>query len=198
MKYYIDFDNTLFDTESFYNDLLQVVNEYGINHKKINDYYNQKLSHSLFNPINIINKLIEKHKLKYEIKQELDLFFQDLSKYLYNDTIDFLEYLIKNNYEINLLTYGDFDYQQEKINKSKIKDYFNKIIITNKHKALLDLDYENSIFIDDNKIQLEGLIKKKCKVIRIRRKGNKHYDDEVNDVLEYRNFSEYMKSLESN
>ena len=30
MKYYIDFDNTLFNSEQFYQDLLKIVSKYGL------------------------------------------------------------------------------------------------------------------------------------------------------------------------
>ena len=100
-----------------------------------------------------------------------------------------------NNYELILLTYGDFDYQNEKVNKSGIKDYFDKIIITSKHKALLNLDYEHSVFIDDNKVQLEGLLKTGAKVIRIKRSGNKHYLDEIKGVIEFNDFKELINFM---
>lgn len=195
MRYYIDFDNTLFDTERFYKDLLEIVKNYNISENKINEYYYKNSDNKLFNPLKIINKLIENHKLKKEIIKELDLFLNDISVYLYNDTIEFLEYLNSKNYEIILLTYGDYDYQNEKIEKTFIKDYFNKIIITSLPKANLDLDYKNSIFIDDNEHQLKGLIKKDAKVIRIRRNGNKHSINDIKNVLEFENFNEYLKSI---
>lgn len=195
MRYYIDFDNTLFDTERFYNDLIKVVLKYNITENKINEYYYKHFSNQLFNPIKIINKLIEKHKFKNDIEKELDLFLKDISMYLYDDSINFLEYLNSKNYEVNLLTYGDYDYQNKKIEKSFIKDYFNKIIITSIEKANLDLDYKNSIFIDDNEHQLKGLIKKDARVIRIRRNGNKHSINDIKNVLEFENFNEYLKSI---
>ena len=114
MKYYIDFDNTLFNTESFYNDLLNIIKKYNISKKDIDLYYKDNLSNELFNPIKIINNLIKDKNINKEIKN----FFKDLSKYLYKDTIDFLEF-IKNDNELILLTYGDFEYQNLKVNKLK-------------------------------------------------------------------------------
>ena len=54
MKYYIDFDNTMFDTEKFYCDLLKIIENYGINEDKINNYYKNNLKNELFNPLKII------------------------------------------------------------------------------------------------------------------------------------------------
>ena len=193
MKYYIDFDNTLFNTESFYNDLLKIIKKYNISKKDIDLYYKDNLSNELFNPIKIINNLIKDKNINKEIKN----FFKDLSKYLYKDTIDFLEF-IKNDNELILLTYGDFEYQNLKVNKSLIKEYFNKIIVTSKNKGELDLDYKNSIFIDDSKEQIEGLLRKNAKVIRIKREGSKHFNDAINEVKEYNNLKSYVKDLEKN
>ena len=196
MKYYIDFDNTLFNTEKFYSDLIKLVSYYNITEEKINDCYRRYYLNEFFNPIKIINRLIEKHKFKSEIKKEINDFFNDLSMYLYEDSINFLEYLKKHNYNINVLTYGDFDYQKEKINKTFINDYFDKIIITSKLKSELGLDYENASFIDDNVEQIKGLLKRNAKVIRIRRSGNKHSLCDINGVNEFENFQEYIKFLE--
>ena len=195
MKYYIDFDNTLFNTEKFYGDLIKIVSDYNITEEKINDCYQKYCLNEFFNPLKIINKLIEKHKFKNDIEKHLEIFLKDISVYLYDDSINFLEYLNSKNYEVNLLTYGDFDYQKEKIEKSFIKDYFNKIIITSIEKPNLDLDYKNAIFVDDNEYQLKGLIKKDAKVIRIRRNGNKHSINDIKNVLEFENFNEYLKSI---
>lgn len=192
MIYYIDFDNTLFDTERFYSDLLNIINKYNINEEDINMYYKNNCLNELFNPIKIINIIIKTNPLKKQIMNEIELFLYDLSKYLYNDTISFLEYLNNNNYQVNLLTYGDFDYQNIKISNSYIKEYFNKIIITSKNKFELDLDYKNSIFIDDDIFQIDGLLKKDAFVKRIRRKGNKHSKYSLNNVSEYENFIEMI------
>lgn len=198
MIYYIDFDNTLFNTEKFYNDLLELIKKYDVCEKNINDYYNKFLSNELFNPIKIINIIIEKSSSKEQIKKEIDLFLKDLSMYLYGDTIGFLEYLNNKDYHINLLTYGDYEYQNIKINNSVIKKYFSKIIITTKNKCDLNLDYNNAIFIDDDIKQIKGLLNKNANVIRIRRNGNKHSINELKNVLEYETFNEYLQNFKDN
>lgn len=194
MTYYIDFDNTLFDTNKFYNDLLNLIRKYNINENDINMYYISNHKNELFSPIKIINEIIKNNPLKTEIKKEIDYFIKDISKYLYNDTVVFLKYLNNQNYQVNLLSYGDYEYQNMKINNSLIKDYFDKIIITSKMKYELNLDYENSFFVDDDVVQIAGLLKKKASVIRIRRKGNKHSEFDINDVFEYNSFIEYINS----
>ena len=51
-------------------------------------------------------------------------------------------------YDLYLLTYGHKNYQRKKINSSNISSFFKNIIITEEDKSKLDIDYENSIFID--------------------------------------------------
>jgi len=198
MIYYIDFDNTLFNTEEFYNDLKELIKKYDIFEKDINEYYNKFLSNELFNPIKIINIILQNNPLKKQIKEEINFFLRDLSKYLYDDTINFLEYLNNKNYTIILLTYGNYEYQNIKINNSFIKEYFSKIIITSKNKHELNLDYNNAIFIDDDINQIRGLLKVKANVIRIRRRGNKHSINDLEKVLEYKTFKEYLQKIINN
>lgn len=195
MIYYIDFDNTLFNTEDFYRDLLILLKKFYINEEDINEYYDSLSKNQLFNPLKIISKITENNPLKIKIEKEINCFFSDLSKYLYDDAIVFLEYLNSKNYQINLLTYGDYDYQNLKINNSFIKDYFNKLIITSRNKFDLGLDYQNSIFIDDDIKQINGLLSKKAKVIRIRREGNKHSIDDLTNVLEFKNLKGYLDKI---
>lgn len=193
MKYYIDFDNTLFDTKRFYNDFLKLISKYDLTEKMINDYHHSS-EENILNPLTISKRIVNPLK-KEKFLGALNSFFKDLSMYLYDDTISFLEYLNGKSYDVNLLTYGDYDYQKIKIEKSFITVYFKRIIITNKSKDKLDLDYSNACFIDDDVIQLTCL-KEKAKVIRIRRKGNKHSILDLADVLEFENLEKYIKFLE--
>ena len=56
-----------------------------------------------------------------------------------------------------MLTWGNNEYQLDKINCANITKYFYELIITKEYKFELDIDYKNSIFIDDNPRDLKGL-----------------------------------------
>jgi hypothetical protein len=57
-----------------------------------------------------------------------------------------------------MLTWGNNEYQLEKIGCAKISKYFNELIITQKYKFDIEIDYKNSIFLDDNPRDLKGLM----------------------------------------
>ena len=188
MTYYIDFDNTIFDTVSFYNDLKKVMYSYGINTDLIAKY--QEVS--CYSPLKLIDDLIEKNVVDKSILIDIGKIFNKAEDYLYQDALLFLE-KVKTNNKLVLLTYGNHTYQERKINSSKIQDYFNEIIITDESKASLELDYHNGIFIDDNTDVLDELLSRKpYKLIRIKRVNNPRSNVAINNdfIEEYKNFNE--------
>jgi len=196
-KIYIDFDETLFDTNRFYKDFLDICLEYGIEKETVNlakdELFNEK---SLFNMEIIVNYLTNRYNLSNKFLEDVNQLFS--SKYVYDDVIPCLEKL-KSYYELIILSYGNYKYQISKINGSDLKKYFNNIIITDKNKSTLDnVDYKNSIFIDNNPEEIKRFLEVGSKkVIRIRRDSDKYskkeLDVEVN-VLEYENFFDILKN----
>jgi len=182
MKYYIDFDNTIFDTVSFYNDLLKLLYDNGITEEYISEYYNS----NGMNPLRLINSIND-----VEIRNRALKHFDDTSKYVYQDAILFL----RNNQNKTFILYsqGYIDYQSKKIDNSGILNYFDDKIISEEDKTNLDIDYQNGIFIDDNAKIINKLIDKKAyKIYRIKRKNNRHNSEIVDDkeVIEIFNMSE--------
>ena len=171
MNYYIDFDNTIFDTVSFHNDLIKILLDNNIEESYINDYYKE----NGVKPLDLVN-----HLCNEVITVKVDELFKNAKKYLYKDAIEFLKTKSFNNYI--LYTYGDLDYQNKKIDNSGIKDYFDEIIITDSEKTNLKLDYKNSVFIEDNtKVIKELLDKGATKIYRVKRSNNIHSDEVLND-----------------
>ena len=171
MNYYIDFDNTIFDTVSFHNDLIKILLDNKIEESYINDYYEK----NGINPINLVNSLCNE-----VITEKVDKLFKKAKNYLYKDAIEFLKNKSFNNYI--LYTYGDIDYQNKKIDNCGILEYFDEIIITDDIKTNIKLDYKNGIFIDDNTKVIKDLLDKGVnKIYRIKRSNNIHSDEVLND-----------------
>ena len=153
MNIYVDFDHTLFNTTLFIKEI-------------------KKLTKEDFRKPNVkeLEKVIKENNI-------------DLKKYLYPDTLLFLEKYSSNN--LILLTRGNLDYQLFKIKESKIENYFKNIIVVNQYKGLLNLDYKNSIFIDDNPKEIESILKNNPKKV-IRLKRGKYKDILLsNPTIEY-------------
>jgi phosphoglycolate phosphatase-like HAD superfamily hydrolase len=117
---------------------------------------------------------------------------------VFEDAIRFLERLKEKGHKIFILTYipqTNQEYQLKKLMGSGITSYFDGIIITAQYKFLLDLDYTNGIFIDDDPRDLNGLFEKKpIKVIRIRKENNKRskIDIDNKEIEEYVSFDDIV------
>lgn len=173
MNIYIDFDDTLSNTVKFKQDLDFLVKKYNI--KEDLNSLDAKENNKDYCYFKIIKKLT---KLGVNVYQN----------YLYNDSIDFLKALKAKKYVINILTRGPKVLQTNKIKASGILEYVDNIIIVNlsKRKAYLPLDFQNSIFIDDNPRELKSLLRKKpYKVIRIERKGNPYNEVVIEGIESY-------------
>lgn len=201
MNYYIDFDNTLYNTPLLKNKMLQSVSndisvKRNIDRKELFSECNL-----MFNRENIydIYKLAEFFSNKYEVDSSdiinnLNKVILDGKENLFNDTIPFLKKLKKEGHKIYMLTYckESLQFQSLKISGSQIANYFDGLYITSIPKYELDINYIEGIFIDDNPKDLNGLyLRNPKKLIRIRRKENKYsvYDLNIN-ISEYNNFEE--------
>lgn len=192
MTYYIDFDNTLFNTVDFYNDLEIIMKNYGITSEMIDKYSN---FNKLFSPIKLVNYCIEKYHINNEILNEINNHFKKANDYNYNDIDNFLVSIKKKGNRLVLLTYGNYLYQDLKIKNSGLAKYFDEIIITEKEKDTLELDFKNGIFIDDNPTVISKLLlKNPYKIIRIKRKNNRYSNIVINNMLvsEYENFKDII------
>lgn len=203
MNYYIDFDNTLYNTSLLTEKMLSSIVE-SIKKEKT-DINSDKLyaeCKSMFNRTNIYNiyELATFFANKYdvdtsEIINNLNSIILNGDKLVFKDSIPFLNKLKSNGHKLYLLSHSkdNLEYQSIKIAGSKLTHFFDALYITSVPKYTLDIDYKNSIFIDDNPDYLLGLYSRQPKqVIRLRRKESKYSinDIENKDIKEYLNFDE--------
>ena len=175
-KVYIDFDGTLYNSDNFYNGFIEICSKYNIEKEKVkeieNDIFNNK---NLFNVDILSQKIFEYYQLPISFLYDVEALYKKPN--LFSDTIPSLEQLIKSSkYELYILTHGNREYQLKKITSSKIDKYIKEIIVTTGSKIDLDgINYQESIFIDNNPFQIKQLIVAKAKkVIRIRRHQDKY------------------------
>jgi len=119
-------------------------------------------------------------------------------EFLYEDTIDFLNYLKSGDNKIYILTWGEKEYQNEKIKSCRLDKYIDKVIFAEELKYTLDIDYKNGIFIDDSIRDLEGLYKQKAKqVFKIKRENGKNSKEElsIKEILEFNSLKEIQEYL---
>ena len=202
MNYYIDFDNTLYNTPLLTNKMLNsIVNSI----KEKTNFNSEDLFQeckSMFNREHIYNiyELAKYFSDKYNLDSftvinNLNNIILDGSDLVFEDTIPFLKKLKEKGHKIYMLTYckDSLEYQSIKVAGSKLSDFFDALYITSVPKYNLDIDYTNGIFIDDNPEDLLGLYSRNAKqVIRLRRKENKYSVKDLNksDIKEYLNFND--------
>lgn len=201
MNYYIDFDNTLYNTPLLTDRLLNfVVNS-------IKEATNLDSKNLYQEVLTIFNKNISHIELAeyFSNKYNLDVSFVidnlnnillNSSDLVFDDVIPFLEKLKAQGNKIFMLTYckNGLEYQSIKIAGSKLSNIFDALYITSIPKYELDIDYKNGIFIDDNPTDLLGLYSKNAsEVIRLRRKESKYSAKNLD-----KNIKEYLSLAEIN
>ena len=192
MDIYLDFDHTLYNPITLTEEMLSAISE------KIVDCTNQKIDNDklmielkgMFNREHIYNiyELAKYFGEKYEVNSEIlivevNKVINNCSKNVFNDVIPFLKTLKEKGHRVFMLSYYEYglEYQMAKITGSKLCDLFDAIIVTGEKKYNLSIDYKNSVFIDDNPIDLEGLsLRNPYRLIRIRRKEGRYSEKPVN------------------
>ncbi len=181
MDIYVDFDRTLYNTDQLYSDMFKTINNYGITSDMFEngkqEFFQKPI---LFNFIELTRYICNKYNMSPAVISELLTILENGEKYLYSDSNEFLLKMKHKNYNTSILTYGDINFQMLKLTPLSTCNIIDNIIITSNYKFLLDLDYNNSIFIDDNPRDLMGLSQQGAKkVIRVKRKNSKYYNSKL-------------------
>jgi phosphoglycolate phosphatase-like HAD superfamily hydrolase len=132
----IDFDYTIFDAMKFRKDLAKVfgLSFYDFNKFYFSEFKNKKINYSISRHLQILKNQGRKVQ-NNNFKREADELFTKIDNYLFDGVEKFLKECQKRGFKIVMLTFGDKLWQKKKINSSKIKQYFDQIIITDINKA---------------------------------------------------------------
>lgn len=201
-NYYIDFDDTLFDTNSFKKELNKILEQNGLDKScyAVN-YKDGKDEQHLLNIRNLFKYLSNKENIPLEnLINPLEKLFSKLPEFVHKDSIDFLNYLKSKGNKTYILTWGDQEFQREKVFSSKLNEFVDGVIYTEKLKYQLEnIDYKNSFFIDDSVRDLTGLYNAGAKkVIRIKRKNGKNSNEILNikDIPEFETLNQLQIACE--
>ena len=176
MDIYLDFDNTLFDTDRLFNDIISLFENNGVDKKYILDARKTVIPFSLDKLLDYLKKYVY---IDFNLNNELNNIMKKANKYVFSDVYDFIDYLNKKNYRIHILTCGSYSWQNLKIISSGLNNIIHDIIITNNKGNISNIDYNSSIFIDDNPKHLDVFLNKNAKkVIRLKRK-NLYYSKQI-------------------
>lgn len=203
MNYYIDFDNTLYNSAKLAEKMLKNLVQSMRMQKDFDEDNLFNECKSMFNREHIYNiyKLAEYFADKYNLNKGplIDGINKTISNrrdLVFDDVIPFLTKLKTSGHQIYLLSNckeSGLQFQATKILGSGLSDYFDGLYISVTQKYELDLDYTNGIFIDDRPSDLLGLYSKNpIEVIRIRRKENKYSSTDLGNyqIKEYISFAD--------
>lgn len=200
MNYYIDFDNTLYETAKLTTLMLEAIGksisaQNNVDKDKIIEEARENFNSAIDNIFSLAEKMAVKYNVnKKEVLDAVNTVINNGENIVFNDAKKFLKNLKESENKIFILTYvakNNQEYQLKKIMGSGIANYFDGIIITTEYKFNLELNYKNGIFIDDDPRDLNGLFEKKpIKVIRIRKENNKRskIDIDNKEIEEYKSF----------
>lgn len=167
MKIFLDFDDVIFNTKSFFEKLKRVYIPFGISSEVFETTYQELKKEQAENWIGYssdvhIAKLQENFSVdKQELQKAIKSFVDDTREFVFPDVKDFLQWAKKNAYSVSVLSFGNQEFQTQKIQSTKLSDYFEKIIVTDKDKseALLaeNMSPEKTWFFDDRNHFLENV-----------------------------------------
>lgn len=155
---YVDFDMTLYDTESFVADICKIFHRCGV---PIDIAYEAKEKAVATETMLYFDYTFERHiaaiqTLGYVVENEKVLVeLQKLltDRYLFPGAIDFLESLKKMGHTVVLITAGNAGFQREKVHGSKIDLYVNQEVYIPGGKDVYvkeRMTNEKTFFINDN------------------------------------------------
>ncbi len=198
----LDFDRTLFDTDNFLFEIKKIFKTIGINENTFISSYKKVKPYNIKKHLDLL-KLNRQNKSLIQAK--LNKLADNSKKYLFSDTIKFLKFLNKNNIKCILVTYGNKEFQNNKIKKSNIKIYLDDIYITSNNQNKINI-YKNIItknknksfiIIDDLKTNTENVTKKinHMNSIRINRNKNNTEISNFEKYYEVKNLDQAKKII---
>lgn len=202
MNYYLDFDNTLYETAKLTSLEMEVITKTICEEKKLN--FNEtfeEIKSSFDSPKGNFIIFAEEMAKKYDanienLKSKVNDVINNSQDLVFEDARRFIKRLKENGNKVIILTYivkGNQNQQMQKLIGSGIANEVDEIFITTELKYTLDLDYSKGIFIDDAPRDLNGLYEKNpVKVIRIRKPNNKRSKVDIDNpnIEEYISFDD--------
>lgn len=202
MNFYIDFDNTLYETARLTNKMLTNISNVislktGDTFENVFSYAKSNFDSTHNNIFTYGKELAEKYGVDGEdVTDAINNAINDGRDLIFPDARMFLIKLKDLGHKVYILTHlpkTNQEYQMQKIKGSGIAGFFDGIIMTTEYKFNLDINYENGIFIDDDPRDLEGLVEKKAiRVIRIRKENNWRSKIDIDNpkIEEYKDFGD--------
>ncbi len=174
MKIYLDFDDTILDTDAFIQELIRVFNSVGFTEKDFYDNYEKtKAKVGDFDLDTIFDFFAKSREFDVvKTRKSVDKLFANVDVFVHNDFFDFANDFGKD--KLAMLSFGTTPSQREKIENSKIVPYFGEIVVTPKSKEenFRDIVKQHSdkkiFFVEDKADQVDRVKKSTPQVITMK------------------------------
>lgn len=161
-KLFIDFDKTIFDTKQVKERLNRIFGQLGFTQDEISQTYLAESLDGKFSPEGQAERLYKIRPYNIEVAEmKIKSLIFDSEKLLYPDTLWFLNNINREKYEVDILSFGDVDFQNRKIKHAGIVEKFDNTYVTSIEKQIFLQDItkndEYFLVIDDKIENLEKI-----------------------------------------
>jgi len=204
MKIVIDFDDTIFNTYMFVQEIIKHFQRVGFTSDEFKEIYKKsKEKMNSFDQKTVVDLFFQLKPFdKEDVVEEIDSLIERSREFIYPDFKKFANEHIRK--ELTLLSFGTTDFQKRKIDNANISNLFDKVHITDKDKVFyLENIYRSNpedliVFIDDKASEIDKVKEKFPDVIAIKmerpRGGHIKIKSERADYVA-KNFSDVKKII---
>lgn len=174
MKIIIDFDDTIFNTHKMMQELIESFKKAGFTSEEFKEIYKRsKEKRGEFDQETAIGLFSELRPFdRHQVAKELSELLERAEDFVYPDFYKFADSFLRK--ELVLLSFGSTDFQKIKIENSGLKNYFDKVYVTDKDKVF-DLEHiyrKNAsdviVFIDDKAEEIDKVKEKFPDVVALK------------------------------
>lgn len=201
--YYIDFDNTLYETGKLTKDVLNsfsniISTQKQINFQEIYAYIKDSFNSTTDNFISFAKSLSIKYNISFNqlYNPLMEIIITNGSQYTFPDAINFLKKLKKTGHKSCILTFvfpKNLSQQALKLTGSGLLEFVDEVYTVTSSKSKLHLDFENSTFIEDSPKEIEDFYNSGARnIIRIIKPNNeKRTSKKLNIPVEIPTFTTF-------
>lgn len=199
MKIIIDFDDTIFNTYLFVQEIIKHFKRVGFTSDEFKEIYKKsKEKMKDFDQSAVVDLFFKLRPFdKEEVVEEINALIERSEEFVYPDFRKFADDRLRK--ELVLLSFGTTDFQKRKIDNANVNNLFDKVHITDKDKVFyLENIYRSNpedliVFIDDKAAEIDKVKEKFPDVITIKmerpRGGHTKIKSEKTDYIA-KNFSD--------
>lgn len=162
-----DFDNTLFDTARFKEDVQRAFGEWGISPTRFEKAYSEIVAVRSggygYDPEEHLNRLSRRlgRATRESIRRHLDLLVADAASYLFPGAVDLVSRLSVKGFRQVLLTLGNQAWQERKVSASGLEQLMDEVLAVEEDKPLAVgalSGRDDLLVINDNSQEMVGLM----------------------------------------